>query len=369
VTVVRVSSVENFAELGVRWRDLERRAAGSFFQSWTWVGCLAAERFPDPVLVEATEAGRTVALALFNRVRRWVGPAILHLGESGTDELDCPYVEQNGVLTEAGREDELAVLCLRAVASRYDLALSGLGEPVLAAVRSVAGLVRVTRSQASPFVDLAALRTTGRAYLADRSANTRQQIRRSDRLYERLGPIDIERADTVESAHAMLDEMAALHQAAWRARGRPGSFARPFFCRFHRELIAAAIPRGEVALLKVFSNEIVIGILYNFVHRGRMLAYQSGFVYREIEPQDKPGLTCHHRAIRFAFDQGLDIYDFLAGEDRYKLSLADMSHRQIWASAGPVWSPRQLVRAAADTFRRWKVGASSDQEATRALLG
>ena len=247
MTVVQVSGVGDFAELGVRWRDLEQRAALSFFQSWTWVGCLAEERFSDPVLVEATEDGRTVALALFNRVRRRIGPAVLYLGESGSADLDCPYVEQNGVLAEAGREAALTELCLRAVASRYDLVLSGVGDAVLAASRRAAGLVRVGRSQPSPFVDLAALRRQGGDYLAGRSANTRQQIRRSERFY---GPIAVERAATVEAAHAMLDEMAGLHQAAWTARGQPGCFARPFFRRFHRALIAAGVPRGEVALLQ-----------------------------------------------------------------------------------------------------------------------
>ena len=67
VTVVRVTGVVDFAELGMRWRDLEARADCSFFQTWTWVGCLASERFTDPVLVEATEDGRTIALALFNQ--------------------------------------------------------------------------------------------------------------------------------------------------------------------------------------------------------------------------------------------------------------------------------------------------------------
>jgi CelD/BcsL family acetyltransferase involved in cellulose biosynthesis len=342
VIVVRVSHVESFAELGARWRDLEHRAAPSFFQSWTWAGCLAAERFPDPVLVEATENGRTVALALFNRVRRRVGPAVLYLGESGTPELDCPYVEQNGVLAEAGREDELTRLCMRAVASRYDLVLSGVGHSVLAAVRRSAALVRVGRSQASPFVDLAALRAAGGDYLAERSANTRQQIRRSDRFY---GPIAVEKAASVEAGQAMLDEMAVLHQAAWIARGESGSFARPFFRRFHRELIVAGVPRGEVSLLKFSCSETIIGILYNFHFRGRMLAYQSGFAYREGNFQAKPGLTCHHQAIKIALNQGSNIYDFLAGEGRYKRSLADGFHRQIWAEAGPFWSPRLLFRA------------------------
>jgi CelD/BcsL family acetyltransferase involved in cellulose biosynthesis len=342
VTAVRVSHVESFAELGARWRDLELRARLSFFQSWTWVGCLAAERFPDPILVEATEDGRTVALALFNRIRRRIGPAVLYLGESGSAELDCPYVEQNGVLAEMGREPELTERCLRAVASRYDLVLSGIGDSVLAAVRRSAGLVRVVRSQPSPFVDLAGLRAAGGDYLSRRSANTRQQIRRSDRFYQ---PIDVEQADGVDAARTMLDEMAALHQATWTARGQSGSFARPFFRRFHRALIETATPRGEVALLKMSCHETVIGILYNFRFRGEMLAYQSGFAYQDGNVQAKPGLTCHHWAIRYAFDQGVDIYDFLAGEDRYKRSLSDGSHRQTWAAAGPFWSPRLMIRA------------------------
>ena len=348
---VWVSGVRDFAELGARWRDLERRADVSFFQSWTWVGCLAAERFDDPVLVQATEAGRTVALALFNRVRRWLGPAVLHLGASGSAERDSPYVEHNGVVAEAARAPALTELCLRSVASRYELVLPAVGMPVLEAVRRAAGLVRVERSQASPFVDLAELRASGNDYLAGRSANTRQQIRRSDRIYQRDGPIELERASSVEAAHAMLDEMATLHQAAWRARGRPGSFARPFFRRFHHQLIATAMPRGEVALLKVVCNGTVIGILYNFVYRGRMLAYQSGFAYRPQESAIKPGLTCHHLAVRAATEHGLDVYDFLAGEDRYKRSLGGETQQQIWAVAGPVWSPRLLLRAGRHVVR------------------
>jgi CelD/BcsL family acetyltransferase involved in cellulose biosynthesis len=348
VIATRVTSVADFAELGARWRDLEQRADVSFFQSWTWVGCLAAERFSDPVLVEATEHGRTVALALFNRVRR-ICPAVLYLGESGTAELDCPYVEQNGVLAEAGRTTELTECCLRAVASHYDLVLSGVGDPVLAAARRSARLMRVSRSQASPFVDLAALRKAGGNYLAGRSANTRQQIRRSDRFY---GLITVESAGSVAAGHAMLEEMAVLHQATWSARGLPGSFARPFFRRFHRQLVATALPREEVRLLKISSNQRVIGILYNFVHRGRMSAYQSGFAYQATEPQAKPGLTCHHQGIQYALDQGLDVYDFLAGEDRYKRSLADLSHRQNWVRAGPLWSPRLLFGMASALIRR-----------------
>jgi CelD/BcsL family acetyltransferase involved in cellulose biosynthesis len=352
VVDVRVSGVTDFAALGKRWRNLEQRSDGSFFQSWTWVGCLAAERFSDAVLVEATEAGRTVALGLFNRVRRPVGPSALYLGENGSAALDCPYVEQNGILTETGREVELTTRCLRPLVAAHDVVLSGVGEPVLAAARQVRGLVLVGQSRASPFIDLAAIRGSGGDYLAARSANTRQQLRRSNRFYERNGPIVLEHADSIAAAHAMLDRLAGLHQAVWEGRGKPGSFAQPFFCRFHHGLVDAGFPRGEVTLWRASCGETTIGFLYNFIWKHRMLAYQSGFIYPTGNSQAKPGLTCHLAAIKCALDQDIDSYDFLAGDDRYKLSLADQTHRQFWLKAGPFWSPRLLPLALIRRFRR-----------------
>jgi CelD/BcsL family acetyltransferase involved in cellulose biosynthesis len=344
VVSVSVSEVTDFAALGERWRQLEQRSARSFFQSWTWVGCLAAERFSDPVLVEATEAGRTVALGLFNRVRHLFGPSTLFLGESGVAELDCPYVEDNGILAEDGYEINLTALCLRSLAAAHSVVLSGVGASELAAAQRTGHLV-AGRRHLAPFVDLAAIRRAGGDYLAGRSANTRQQIRRSDRFYQRSGPIRLQCATTVSCAHRMLDRMAELHQSVWQARGKPGCFFVPFFRRFHHALIAIGVPRGEIALFEVLSGDDTVGFLYNFVWKGRMSAYQSGFSYRRREAQAKPGLTCHHAAILAALDLGIDVYDFLAGNDRYKRSLADQSRPQFWLEVGPFWSPRLLRRA------------------------
>ena len=342
MTKVVVSGVSDFAVLGERWRDLEQRAACSFFQTWTWMGALAVERFSAPVLVEATDNGRTVALALFNRLPYRFGLPLLFLGEAGQAALDSPYIEENGVLTEAGREAELTIACVRAAARRHDLVLSGLGEVAAACVTATCGQSLVTLDRPSPFVDLAAMRRTKAGYLSQRSANTRQQIHRSDRFYG--GCIDVEAADTETAALRMLDQLAVLHQQSWTARGKPGSFANPFFMRFHHALIGTAWARGEVSLLRISGGGTDIGYLYNFCFRGRMMAYQSGFNYIAGETRAKPGLTCHHAAIRHAFDRGLDAYDFLAGNDRYKRSLADRDYRQIWMQSGPAWSPRLLYR-------------------------
>lgn len=349
--MIRVAVHEgvDFEAMAPRWRDLEARSRCSFFLSWTWTGCLIAERFPDPILVEAIEDGRTVALALFNRRRRW-GVPVLFLHESGDRALDCPYIEQNGVLAEAGRETELARLCLGAVLRRWHAVLSGVDATTFEAVRSLRVPMHVKRSQASLYLDLAGLRTTGRGYLGSRSANTRQQIARSVRWYAAeagSGPAEpvVSEAATVEAAWTGLDALAALHQASWNARGVGGSFSQPFFLRFHRALIERGLPLGQIRLQTVSVAGLTLGRLYNFQYRNRILAYQSGFRYRQDVSAARPGLVSHSAAIARAMGDAVDSYDLLAGDDRYKRSLADAEYRLWWLVTGPGWSalPRALT--------------------------
>ncbi|MGE0222914.1 MAG: GNAT family N-acetyltransferase [Acetobacteraceae bacterium] len=354
---ISVSAVTDFAALGQRWRDLESRAEGSFFQGWTWTGCMAEARFPDPVLLEAEENGRPVALALFNRTRRFGRSDVLFLHESGDRRLDNLTIELNGVLLEAGRGADLEAACLGAVRRTRGrflfgkrIVASGIGEATLSSLRRAVPAVHVHRSRPAPFVDLHLLQPDGSDYLNHRSANTRHQIRRSDRAYAAAGPVAIERAANVEQGLHFLAEMIPLHQATWTGRGQPGSFADPFFGQFHRGLIARGLPREEIDLLRVTAGGQLVGILYNFRYRRRMLAYQSGLNYRTTETHQKPGLTSHHQAIRFACALGLERYEFLAGDDRYKRSLADAEHWLHWAEAGSAWSLRSLAFRARRVF-------------------
>ncbi len=315
--------------LGTAWRALEAAAGASFFQSWTWVGCRAAARFSRPLLLRAERDGDTVGLALLNRTRRG-----LWLHETGDAAEDAAYIEHNGLLLA---DPALLAECLGVLLGAGAVRLSGVDGAHLAAARA-AGAVRLRRAQAAPHVDLAAL--AGRDYLAVLSANTRQQLRRSDRAY---GAIVIEEAGTPEEALAFLDALAVLHQARWTARGKPGAFANPAFRAFHRSLIARAWPRREAMLLRVSAGGRAIGYLYNFRHQGRVLAYQSGFDYAAAPPHAKPGLSCHHAAIRHARAEGARIYDFLAGEDRYKTSLATAATPLYWLDAARRWSAAGLV--------------------------
>jgi CelD/BcsL family acetyltransferase involved in cellulose biosynthesis len=362
VTDITLEPVADVAALGERWRALEAQADGSFFQSWTWTGCLAEERFPQPVLLQASEAGQIVALALFNR-RRLLRETLL-LGETGDRVHDAPFIEYNSILLARPGGPDLLAACLRA-ARRQPIAaarpwlprrlvLSGVTDPTLEAAR-LAGPVTIRRSEHSPSVELGRLRATGSDFLDGLSANTRYQLRRSDRAYATLGLLSAQRAATVDEAHGWLEELAALHQASWIARGHPGAFAHKFFGRFHHALIDRGLPRDEIDLLRVTAGARLVGLLYNFRYRGQGLAYQGGFDYAGAGRHQKPGLTCHHQAIRFAAGAGLDRYDFLAGEDRYKRSLADATTRLYWLEIGAGGRVTRLGGRIARALRaRWK---------------
>jgi CelD/BcsL family acetyltransferase involved in cellulose biosynthesis len=199
-------------------------------------------------------------------------------------------------------------------------------------------------------VDLGALAARN-AYLDMLSGNARSQIRRAMRLYG--ADLALEEAGTVPKALALFDRLVVLHQAAWIARGKPGAFADERICAFHRVLIGEGVPRGEVRLLRVAAGSREIGVLYLFRHGGRVFSYQSGFA-AENDARLKPGLVCHALAIEQARLGGAAVYDFLAGAQRYKTTLAPHGGKEMhWITVHPSGSlsawwqkARRIARAA-----------------------
>jgi CelD/BcsL family acetyltransferase involved in cellulose biosynthesis len=332
---ITVTPVQDFAALGREWRALEARLPGhGVFAGWSWVGCLAEERFADPVLLRAEAGGRCLGLALFNRHR-----GRLCLNESGVPALDAPFIEHNAPLAEPA----VAAALLRAawgVRGARRLVISG-AEPGL--VAAAGGVAWRRQARIAPFVDLQAVRAAGGDALALCSANARQQIRRSDRFYAGHGLLALEAAGSVAEGLAFFDALVVLHTESWQARGQPGAFATDYLQRFHRALIAEALPRGEVELLRLRAGEQVVGLLYNLRGAGRVHAYQSGFDHAGAGRHGKPGLSLHAMAIARAAQAGDAVYDFLGGADRYKLSLATGEAALLWVELVQAWSLRGLA--------------------------
>jgi CelD/BcsL family acetyltransferase involved in cellulose biosynthesis len=326
----RISSV---AALEPDWRALEARAPqASFFQGWTWMGCLAEERFPNPVLVRAEVDGVLAGLALFNRRR-----GRLFLSESGDARLDAPFIEHNAPLIAADAPAGLLPAMLRAAwrcGVSWGMRLSGVSPETAAAAGGVSWR---RQDRLAPYVDLNAVRVAGGDYLRTLSANTRQQIRRSLRAFGERGEVRLDRADTSQDALGWFAALAHLHGVTWRQRGKPGAFAEAFVLRFHETLIAGGVAHGDVDILRASAGGAAFGYLYNLRAGRTVHAYQGGWDLGDAGQAERPGMVCHLLAIERALAAGDGRYDFLAGEARYKTSLARTQGRLVWETRFGGW--------------------------------
>ncbi|MGC4250724.1 MAG: GNAT family N-acetyltransferase [Sphingobium sp.] len=315
--------------LEARWRTLEARSDASFFLDWTWIGAWLEAYGAQPELLAITdEEGRDVALALFGHAMtpRLLGKAAtLCLNQAGDADMDRPFMEYNGLLALTGQELPAAKAALSAIGERRDWRLWQ-----LAGVRPESPLLdlpvhRRTKLDDSPVyqVDLDAVRAAQGDYLSLLSSNTRGQIRRAMKEHGDSLP-RIARANHGD-IEPWLEEMRTLNQG----RHADNAWDSATFRHFVATIARHGLERGNVELLRFTDDGGVIGLLLNFLHRGRAMNYQSAFAAPR-SAKDKPGLLCHATAVGDYAARAFNLYSLLAGKDRYKQSLATCEDRLEW---------------------------------------
>ena len=211
----------NSEELSKDWRDLEARADGGFFLSWDWIGCWLATIGNDVMLLEGRLDGRVVALGLLCTTKRegFGRPASneVYLHQTGDPAADRIAIEYNGVLLDRMIERDGAMQALSALIADDglgwdELFLRGLSQGFADAIVAGRFPARLRSRLPTANVDLAGLRCSGQAYLDQRSANTRSQIRHSIKRYEARGALQLEAASTVDRALGFFDALARISQ-------------------------------------------------------------------------------------------------------------------------------------------------------------
>lgn len=147
------------------------------------------------------------------------------------------------------------------------------------------------------------------------------KIKRSVRFYhEKYGEPKFERAANVTQAQNWFAELGKLNQIRYRNKGTLSAWDYPELVRMHRALLDRYFKDGVAELIRVKAGEKPVGYLYNFLYRGRVYFYMSGFEL-EADNKAKPGLLTHYFCILDHFRSGAETYDFLAGHYRYKYEM------------------------------------------------
>jgi CelD/BcsL family acetyltransferase involved in cellulose biosynthesis len=315
------------------WAAVEATTTLPLACSWRWTE-LWLRHFGDVVPHRFAIAERgdvPVGVALVTRSGSLATPKgrTLHLGTAGEPPGASVVVEHNALATVAGEEAAFAralVAQLRREQGWQRLALDGFTPAALEPLRAALPGLRV-RADVAPVTDLRRARETGDVLDVLRSS-TRSRVRRSLRAF---GELEGHFAASGTESAEVLQELIALHQARWRRDGRPGAFSSPRFAGFHRDLVAELGPRGEALLYRVRSERGTVGCLYLFADRGSALFYQSGLADFD-DNRLRPGVVTHVLCLQACMERGLDEYDFLAGDQRYKRELATDIREIHWAS-------------------------------------
>ncbi len=330
---VRVLPATDRALAGDTWRAVESSTPDvAPFAGWDWTE-LWLEQFADAVPHEylvVERDGAPCAAALLTRSVRRYGPLTvrrMHLGTAGEPEGSI-FVEYNAICSgEADRADVAqAVLAHAHRRGGWDeLHLDGFdpvhAAPLLAAERRFAVVHRESR-----VLELG----TGTADLVDalESKSARSTVRRSLRG---ISPYTTEWVQDVERAHAVLDELARLHQQRWLARGEPGAFATARFRDFHRAVITRWLPQGRTVVFAVRNGEEIIAALYGFVVGDTLQYYQGGFQVAEHN-KVRTGYAAHLLLATEARERGFRYYEYLAGDSRFKSELSTTQRSLVWAT-------------------------------------
>ncbi|MFT3804566.1 MAG: GNAT family N-acetyltransferase [Burkholderiaceae bacterium] len=329
--------------------EIESGRSASFFLSRHWLRCCAQSWPAVPVrqLLEIPAPDGSVAYAVIGqrseRRHGFVKSRLLLLNESGDPGFDETFIELNGFYGGQPRyfgvQLDHLVEYLSAQTHWDELRLGGLlpeqAEDAYHVARKRGLGLHLLSERPSFSVDLSRVRAVNQGdYLATRTANMRQQVKRARRAVEQaFGAARVESARDVAQGLEWFERCGDLHRLRWVA-SRPGQvyggFDNPSFVAFHRTLIEANLDKGRIEMLRLSAGDRVLAYLYNFVLDGHVYFYLSGIDYGDDVTRFKPGILCHVLAIERALQAGHACYDLLAGDARYKASLATDVTTQSW---------------------------------------
>ncbi len=327
-----VTDPRAFEELREEWNELlQDSASDGFFLTWEWMHSwwkhLGANR---KLFIIAIRAGARLVglapLAIRGASPLAVPPLrcveLLGSGIAGSDYLD--------LIARRGWEKECAAAFASRLGDEGTLAVlnrlrtgSAFAQALVAELSAQGWRARESRSEVCPFVP----RPPGgfAEYLASRGPEHRYAFRRKVQALHKRHQVSFEAVREEKDRAAALDTLIELHARRWSRKGTSEAFNSRAMLAFHHEVTALALARGWLRLFVLRADGVPVAALYGFRYGRTFYFYQSGF--DPIWGKQSVGLVTMGLAIESAFDEGVDEFDLLHGDEAYKFHWASGVHQ------------------------------------------
>lgn len=307
--------------LAAEWRELHESSEAGAFQSHEWQLAWwrhfgATDRALRLHVVAYRDGGRLVGLAPLV-IRQWgLGRALglrtaQWLGDGVSDALDLlarPSYEAQVASAFAATLGERA-LCDRA--SFVDVPDGAiLRKYAFAPLQQLGFQISEEARDPSPRTMLAASWSETAATFED---SRRKRLAYLDRKLKKQCRVDVIDVD--------IDTFIEMHQRRWESVGDDGALKKDRERGFHREVAAAFRARGWLELTLLTIDERPAFALYGFTMSKRFQFYLSGVGADADLRRHSPGLLHHMYTMQRMIGEGVQVYDFLRGTERYKYDL------------------------------------------------
>lgn len=281
--------------------------AGNVFATPEWVDVWCEYAAPEarPLLVGCRDADGVLRALLPLHAQRF-GPlrVLRFLGHGASDEL--------GPVCEPADRDAAATALRDAMDARVVPGAVLLAErmPFPTPWASLLG-GHVIASEPSPVLPVEG--RTFEEFLMSRSRGFRNQVRRIERRLAEQHEVEVHLVDQPDELSAAMDVLYELHAGRWGDESDAFAGAAD---ALHRAFAAVALERGWLRLWTLRLDGQPAASWYGFRFGRADSFYQSG---RDRDRDDlMVGAILLARTVRATFDDGLEEYRFLRGNESYK---------------------------------------------------
>ncbi|MBF0480994.1 MAG: GNAT family N-acetyltransferase [Desulfovibrionaceae bacterium] len=328
------SNIEKIESL---WNEYCLSSDHSYFMSpgWihAWIECFSAgEQFQLMTIKNGTSPIYATIVNFKRQFRGGIFPSrVLNINCTGDYEKDSVCIEYNHFL-QLGDDSFDINEFLKSIDTPWDeIYIPGMcldRNPGKAIRECDQDWVIYDYDKPNFSVDLCVIPQERTGYVDSLSKSTRNHIRRTIKFYDAVGEIKLRRAASIEEALGMLADLIELKKIILSKRNGASSL-NEHFVKHSTALIRNRFETGEIQMLKIQAGDQVIGYIYNLVYHGHVYFYQSGFHY-ERDNKASPGMLANAEAIVYNARLGNKVYDFLAGEERYKECFANQRSSMLW---------------------------------------
>jgi len=164
------------------------------------------------------------------------------------------------------------------------------------------------------------------AYEKRFTSKRRSRLRALRRNLEKEGALEIEVLDGQERLDPLLDEGFAVEAAAWKGSSGTAITSDAATRRFYADVARWGAARGILRLAFLRLDGRALAFDLSFEDAGQHLLIKTGY-----DPEHRrlaPGVVLRIEMLRRAFEAGLSTYEFLGGDDGWKLEWGEHWHHR-----------------------------------------